>query len=174
MTPETIAEKVQYLLDRAEITDVIGKYALGMDTRDWELYRSVWTDEVVLDFSELELYDKPFEAMRAEDWVRALRAFFADMPQSQHVKVPVSFAIDGDRAVVLAIMQGKHWMPTPTGGPMQTVVGYYRDELVRTSEGWKIHSLKELVHWNEGNAHVLDANLEKLFEVLREVNSGVV
>lgn len=174
MTLETMEEKVQHLLDRAQITDVIGRYSYGMDSRDWELYRSAWTDEIALDFSELELYEKPIETIRADDWVCALQAFFADMPQSQHVKVPVSFEIDGDKAVVLAVMQGKHWMPTSTGGPTQTVVGYYRDELVRTPEGWKICALKELVHWNEGNSHVLDENLGKLLKVLREVNSSLV
>ena len=48
---------------------------------------------------------------------------------------------------------GELWCRSPSA-----MVGYYRDEFVRTEEGWKLKGLKELVHWNEGNAHVLDAN----------------
>jgi hypothetical protein len=43
--------------------------------------------------------------------------------------------------------------------------------LVRAWEGWKLKGLKELVHWNEGNAHVLDANLRELSAVLKEVGA---
>jgi hypothetical protein len=164
----TLEDKVNYLLDRAEITDVINNYCYGMDSRDWELYRSCWVDEITLDFTELELFDKPMPTIKADHWVKGLAAFFAAMPQSQHIKYPSQWEFDGDRATVLAIMQGKHWMPSTTGGPIQTVVGYYRDEFVRTEDGWKLCGLKELVHWNEGNAHVLDANLEAMFKVLRE------
>jgi hypothetical protein len=167
----SLEEKVDHLLDRAEITDVIGAYCYGMDSRDWELYRSCWVDEIALDFTELELYEEPMPTIATDDWVRALAAFFKNMPRSQHVKYPSRWELDGDEATVLSIMQGKHWMPTDTGGPVQTVVGYYRDEFVRTEEGWKLKGLKELVHWNEGNAHVLDANLRELLAVLKEVGS---
>ncbi|MBS1862906.1 MAG: nuclear transport factor 2 family protein [Actinobacteria bacterium] len=166
---DSLEEKVGYLLDRAEITDVINSYCYGMDSRDWQLYRSCWVEEIALDFTELELYEEPMPTIAADDWVRALAAFFAEMPQSQHIKYPSRWDLRGDEATVLSIMQGKHWMPTETGGPIQTVVGYYRDEFVRTEEGWKLCGLKELVHWNEGNSHVLDANLRNLLAVLKEV-----
>ena len=171
MASEAPEADVRRLLDRAEIADVIGAYCYGMDSRDWELYRSCWTERIALDFTELELYEEPMPTIAADDWVRALAAFFAEMPQSQHLKFPVRYEFDasGDAATVLAIMQGKHWMPTTTGGPIQTVVGYYRDEFVRTEDGWKLCGLKELVHWNEGNAHVLDDNLRRLLDVLREL-----
>jgi SnoaL-like domain len=170
MQAGTLEEKVNNLLDRAEIDDVIGRYTYGMDSRDWELYRSAWTDEISLDFTELWA-DKDMGRIRADDWVQALQAFFSDIPQSQHLKMPVSYEFDGDRATVLAIMQGKHWMPTSTGGPLQTVVGYYRDEFVRTPDGWRLSGLKELVHWNEGNAHVLDDNIRNLRRVLEELRT---
>jgi hypothetical protein len=60
-------------------------------------------------------------------------------------------------------------MPNSTGGPLQTVVGYYRDEFVRTENGWKMSGMKELVYWNEGNGHVLVDNLQRMLAVLKEV-----
>lgn len=39
------------LIARAEISDCVHKYATGLDRRDWKLIRSIFTDEVHLDFS---------------------------------------------------------------------------------------------------------------------------
>jgi hypothetical protein len=166
---DSLEAKVDYLIDRAEINDVIQRYCYGMDSRDWDLYRSCWVDEIALDFTELELFDKPMPTIKADDWVKGLSQFFANMPQSQHIKYPSQWDFRGDEATILSVMQGKHWMPTETGGPIQTVVGYYRDDFVRTDGGWKMNGMKELVHWNEGNSHVLDANLEQMFKVLKEL-----
>ena len=43
------AARLGELLDRADITDVIGRYCFGMDSRDWEMYRGAWTDEMKTD-----------------------------------------------------------------------------------------------------------------------------
>jgi len=37
--------KLQLLLDRAEISDVQLRYATGLDSRDWPLFRSCFTNE---------------------------------------------------------------------------------------------------------------------------------
>jgi SnoaL-like domain len=172
MKLQTLQEKVTYLLDRAQIADVIGCYVRGLDSRDWDLYRSCWTDEITFDFSELELLDEPLTKIHADDWVAVQKSFFTGLPQSQHVKIPIRYDIDGDKAVVLALMQGKHSMPTPTGGPIQMVVGYYRDDFLRTPAGWKMSGLKALIHWNEGNAHVIDENLRRMIVVLKDIYHG--
>ncbi|HTR75218.1 MAG TPA: nuclear transport factor 2 family protein [Solirubrobacterales bacterium] len=167
---DSLEAKVEYLLDRAEITDVINRYCYGMDSRNWELYRSCWVDEIMLDLTELEaFFDEPVESLKADDYVKSLVAFFDNLPQSQHMKIPSQWEFDGDKATVLSLMQGKHWMPTNTGGPIQTVVGYYRDDFVKTPDGWKMCGMKELVHWNEGNSHVLDVNIDEMTRVLKEV-----
>jgi len=38
--------QLQFLLDRAAISDVLIRYATGVDTRDWPLLRSCFTDEI--------------------------------------------------------------------------------------------------------------------------------
>jgi hypothetical protein len=45
--------KLQLLLDRAEISDVQLRYATGLDSRDWPLFRSCFTDEVETDFTSV-------------------------------------------------------------------------------------------------------------------------
>jgi len=173
MTGATDAENVRRLLDRAEIADVIGAYCYGMDSRDWDLYRSCWTDEVELNFPQLD--DAPMPTIAADDWVRSVATFFTALPKSQHISYPVryEFAADGDSATVIALLHARHWMLTDTGGPVQAVVGYYENYFVRTAAGWKMSGMKETVYWNEGNSHVLDVPVSRSLEVLKELGLPV-
>ena len=40
---------LQTLADRIEIRDVLTRYCHGIDRGDWEMYRSVFTDDAVID-----------------------------------------------------------------------------------------------------------------------------
>ena len=44
----TDQENVRLLLDRAEIGEVIYRYAIGADRRDAEMFASVFTDELIV------------------------------------------------------------------------------------------------------------------------------
>lgn len=163
-----LERKVRYLVDRAEITDVMGRYCLGMDLRDWDMYRSCWAEQVNFDVGDFEFDERPFDNLGVDDWIAGLKAFFSGLESSQHVKYPVSFDFAGDRATVYAIMQGKHWMPHSAGEPLQTVVGYYDEVYVRTPQGWKMSSSREKLHWNEGNYAIIERNMPAMFAALRE------
>ena len=41
-----MSDDLTYLRARADLTDLINKYATGIDTRNWALYRSIFADEV--------------------------------------------------------------------------------------------------------------------------------
>ncbi|WP_082594521.1 nuclear transport factor 2 family protein [Sphingomonas sp. Root710] len=168
--PETMESMIRTLADRAELSDVIGRYTYGMDSRDWDLYRSAWIDGEIY-FKANDVNFTPGEVARyhISDWMDAIKALFETMPHSQHLKTPVSFDIRGDEAMVLCILQGKHWMPNKHGGPVQTVVGYYKDDFVRTADGWRMRGCEEVIYWNEGNSHVLDENVKNMYAVLAAV-----
>lgn len=165
--PTSLEQQVRYLLDRAEIADVMGRYCLGMDLRDWAMYRSCWTADVSFDVDDFGFADGPAGPLGIDDWIASLQAFFARLERSQHVKYPVSYTFDGDSAEVYAVMQGKHWHSEATGGPLQTVVGYYRDTYLRTPDGWKMSASKEVLFWNEGNFAVIEPGLDDMFAALR-------
>ncbi|MGO4689655.1 nuclear transport factor 2 family protein [Glaciibacter sp. 2TAF33] len=165
------ADRMGELLDRADITDVIGRYCFGMDSRDWEMYRGAWTDEMKTDLIELSGSQVGRTTISTDDWVEALKAFFSEMEFSQHLKTPVAFEFDEtrDNATVLSVMQGKHWASTRTGEHISTTVGYYRDTFTRTDDGWRMTSLKELVGWHEGNVFIVSNGQRKLIAKLSEL-----
>ena len=42
---------VQALADRLAIHELLARYARGVDEKDWELYRSVFTEDATIDYS---------------------------------------------------------------------------------------------------------------------------
>ena len=72
------------------------EYALGIDTRDWDLYRSIFTDEITMDFSSYS--GQPAAPMSADAWVNACKVVFTGLDATQHVMSNPMVDIDGDRA----------------------------------------------------------------------------
>ena len=67
---------------RAAITDVQHRYALGIDTRDWDLYRSVFVERVRFDFTAW--HGGAAEELAADEWVARARARQSGFHGTQH------------------------------------------------------------------------------------------
>ena len=150
----TTEERLQLLLDREEIGLVLTNYALSFDARDWELQRSVFTDEVEMDFSAS--IGDGLATMMADDWVAGVRPFFEALEATQHIAMPLSIEVDGDEAYARSMLHAQHYLPNEQGAPVQTMVGHYDNWLVRTEEGWKVRKMVQHVSWNEGNWYVFE------------------
>ena len=149
-----IEARLQYLLDREEIAQVIVNYGYAFDMRDWALHRSVFTDEIEMDFSAS--IGDGLVTMAADDWVDAVRPFFEALDGTQHIAMPLAIEIDGDDAYVRSMLHAQHYLPNNRGGAVQTMVGYYDNWLVRTDDGWKIRRMVQHIAWNEGNWYVFE------------------
>jgi hypothetical protein len=120
--------------DRLAISEALDDYALGVDERDWDLAKSVFTADAALDYTA---FGGP-KGSRDEviDWIGAAVGNFA---MSQHLITNRRIAVDGDTASVTAELLAPMGMPAGEG--KMTVLltgGCYRDTFVRTPDGWKI------------------------------------
>lgn len=43
---------VQAVADKLEIDEQLARYARGVDTHDWDLWKSVFTEDAVVDYSQ--------------------------------------------------------------------------------------------------------------------------
>lgn len=152
--PKTNEEKIQYLMDREEIGQQIIHYGLSFDRRDWELHRSVFTEEIQMDFSAS--IGDGMTTMKADDWVASVKPFFENLKATQHIGIPLSIQIDGDEAYVISLLRATHYLPNEKGNPTQAMVGYYENWLRRTDKGWKIFKIVQHIDWNEGNYYVFE------------------
>lgn len=145
--------RLRRLLDRADISDVQLRYATGTDSHDWELFRSCFTDEVEVDFSDG--FGQPVVRIEADDWVKGTAPRMESFKATQHV-----ITFDGDdHATCVAYVRASHHNPTSTGDSDQTVYGYYTNRFERTSSGWRIARVKLTALWMTGNFGIFQTAL---------------
>ncbi len=128
----SVEAKVEYLLDRAELTDVVTAYAYSVDTRDWALHASIFTPDY--EINNNGAFRKQTVAQRCEMLVK----FFAGHEATQHLIVPLTFAITGDTAYLTASMHARHFHSNGDPEKNTLLFGQYEFWCQRTAEGWKI------------------------------------
>lgn len=149
----TDADKLQRLWDERAITHVMLDFGRALDTGDWALYRSTFTDTILVDFKRLTGSDEIL--VSADDWTR-----FADLilsPVRRHHSYG-NFRIDvqGDRAHALVYHTSRHWKPTDMGVSEYNQYGWYDVHFVCQGERWKIARIKHDFQWVSGNNALFD------------------
>ncbi len=132
--------EVQRVGDELEITALVNRYARAVDTHDWSLYRSVFTEDAVIDYSSAGAIVGTRDEVA--DW---LSQAFSALPMSMHYITNVESEIEGDAARVRAMFYNP--MQLPGTSELSYCGGYYHHEMVRTTDGWRSRSLREENVW---------------------------
>ncbi|GAB92669.1 nuclear transport factor 2 family protein [Gordonia rhizosphera] len=132
---------IQQIRDELEIAALLRTYARGVDSRDWALWRSVFTENAVVDYTSAP---HGFAGGRDEvaDW---LAENFGVLPMSQHYITNIDAEIDGDSAKVCAMFYNPMQLPGVKG--LSFCGGYYHHDLVRTESGWRSSRMVEENVW---------------------------
>ena len=127
--------------DQLEIERLLTRYARAVDTKDWDLYRSLFTDDARIDYSSA-----PFGiAGTREEVIAWLSQNLAFMQMTMHYITNVEADVTGDAADVRA--QFYNPMQIPGFTDLSYCGGYYHHQLVRTVDGWRSQSLTEENIW---------------------------
>ncbi|MCV7172512.1 MULTISPECIES: nuclear transport factor 2 family protein [Mycolicibacterium] len=118
------------LEDRLDITDVLVRYATGIDRRDWPLFRTVFTDDCVLDYGEIGSWDGIDAVADFMEQTHAMAGHTLHRMSNQAI------AVDGDTASARSYVDALIMSADNTSGV--NAVGFYDDDLTRTAEGWRI------------------------------------
>jgi 3-phenylpropionate/cinnamic acid dioxygenase small subunit len=135
---------LQTLADRLEINDLLTRYAHSVDSKDWALYRSVFTDDAFIDYESAGGIKGDREEVA--NWLEKTMAGF---PMTQHLISNIDVKIEGDRASVRAMFYNPMGMPS---GKTFWCGGFYNHSLVRTADGWKSERLIEESSWFDRQA----------------------
>jgi 3-phenylpropionate/cinnamic acid dioxygenase small subunit len=131
---------LEELRDKIEIQELLARYARGVDTKDWALYRSVFTPQASIDYRSAGGTAGPRDEVAA--W---LEQAFQTIGMTQHFVTNVEIDLDGNRAKVRAMFYNP--MQLPGLAELSYCGGYYHHDLVRTPEGWKSERLVEENLW---------------------------
>jgi SnoaL-like domain len=131
---------LQEVSDRIEIDDLLTRYATAVDTRQWDLYSTCFTEDAFIDYTSAGGVKGQLPEVRA--WLEKTMPIF---PMSQHAVLNRDIRIAGDTATCRSIFYNPMALPgeAPRPGeesPRKLFIegGYYNDELVRTPDGWRI------------------------------------
>jgi 3-phenylpropionate/cinnamic acid dioxygenase small subunit len=116
--------------DRQDISEVLLRYATGIDRREWPLFRTAFTDDCELDYGEIGTWHG----------VDAVTAFMetshAMAGHTMHRLTNQVITVDGDRAEARTYVDGLIMFGEAGSGV--NAIGFYDDEIVRTEGGWRI------------------------------------
>jgi hypothetical protein len=136
----------QLLVDRAAITDVTIRYCWALDTKDWAVLDSVFTEDANGDLLE-DVVGRVAIKKRVE-------TALSHMDETQHLISNHQIVVRGDTATCRCYLQAQHVRKAAHGGPNFIIAGRYEDELKRTADGWRITFRRLVVMWTDGNPGV--------------------
>lgn len=118
--------------DRTAIADTLIRYASGIDQRDWPLFRTCFTEDVVAE------YDTMGTLEGLDTFVDVFEPAHAPMGPTFHRISNIVIEVDGDRAKARSYVHAVLVTSPESQDNWVDVVGSYEDELVRTADGWRI------------------------------------
>ncbi|OBB68556.1 MULTISPECIES: nuclear transport factor 2 family protein [unclassified Mycobacterium] len=116
--------------DRQDISELLVRYATGIDRRDWPLFRSVFTANCELDYGEIGSWTGVDAVADFMERVHALAG------HTLHRLTNQAITVDGDRATARTYIDGLIMAADNNSGV--NAIGFYDDEIVRTPDGWRI------------------------------------
>jgi hypothetical protein len=138
--PASSEDRLQWLVDRAEIAELLVGYAGCIDRRDWIGLQGCYTEDGVMRHGDASV---PRE--RVPDLSEQILAGCAS---SHHLVGDPSIDIEGDTARTHSHYIATHVSDGTTvkrqGG------GWYDCELRRTEHGWKFTSVRSQTAWRTG------------------------
>jgi SnoaL-like domain len=144
--------------DHQQITELVYTYAIGIDTRNWSRYRSIFADEVAIDFTSYS--GGRAATVSADAWLSRVKPVFTGLAATQHSMTNPIVSIEGERATCTMYMQAFHALEPSTVAPTTddnsfTIGGYYTDTVARLSGEWLVTAVTLTVLWRRGNESIM-------------------
>ena len=122
--------------DQAQIGDILVRYATGVDRRDWNLFRTCWTADVVADYGAIGRFSG-IDAL-TDFMVASHDAMGPTHHRLSNFVIDVGVGGDPDRADARSYVHAVLIATPGDPGSWIDAVGHYDDTFVRTGDGWRI------------------------------------
>lgn len=136
---------------RTEISEVIYRFSRALDSQDWVLLRSCFTDELFVDYADFRQQEPT--RISADEFVTQ-RSFGLSGLKTQHLSSNHEITIRGEQAVCLSTSVIYRLDPEMKAENSFDTHCQYEHSLIKTSEGWKVNAIRQRVIWSVGNPEV--------------------
>jgi len=135
--------------DRLDVIDTVYRFAAAIDARDWSGYRSVFTEEITIDYSSYRT--DSVGTLAADAWVARAMKLFPGLDASQHCLFNPRATVEDAEATCTSYLRAEHALD----GMLYTIGGHYIHRLQREADGWLINHVALRVAWTQGDSAVL-------------------
>lgn len=135
--------------DRAEVEELLIRYTMSVDLRDWTLFRSCFGERVRVRFDPA-VVEAPEGPIAPEEWAVFASVHHDTAASAQHYYSIYSIRLDSGQAEAVMCYRAGQGGGVDEGPFSHTI--YYTYRCRRGPEGWKI---------DEISAHTLPAGLEQ-------------
>jgi hypothetical protein len=133
--------------DRIEINDLLIRYTVAIDKKDYGLLDRCFTRDAHLDYTSAGGIAGDYPKVRA--W---LEKALAPFPMTVHYVTNSVVDLDGDEATArTAVLNPMGFQDADGAMHTFTVGAYYNDRLVRTADGWRIRERVEESAYMDGD-----------------------
>lgn len=153
-------EAIRWLVDRVEITDTVTCWGTALDTRDWDLFGSIITDPIEMEYPT----NVGSQTFSRDDLIEMATPFFDRLDATQHLITNLRITIDGDEATCVSALYAEHHIASQGESSVQRQIGFYVNHL-RREDRWRIWRSEQHVRWHEGNEAIYDYMQGRLAEL---------
>ena len=136
--------------DQDQIKELMVRYGAAIDARDVELLRSCFTPDAVV------CYIGFADELRGAD---ALVGFLSEavfkLDATHHMFMNFTIECDGQSGWFTCSVHAQHVLQRAPAGPLFTVGGAYRNEVIRTVDGWRMTQANLKPIWTSGNPEIV-------------------
>ena len=140
----TEAEQLRWLVDRAEITDLLARFAQATDDKDFTTLAACFAADGVI--------VAPFRHnhIKQDEIATAVEEILEPFEVTQHFVGRFIIDIDGDQATARHTVIATHVHRTAESGRHADIGGTYYTSFRRLAEGWRLTSLDLRFAFSDG------------------------
>lgn len=146
-------QQLNELVAKQAIQEVELRFAQSLDTKNWELASTLFTDHVKADFSA---YGIPAKTMKKEELIGLFQySFRNEQLITEHLYTNFLIEVSGKTATCRFNFVGNHYVKGLEGGDDFYLFAQYDDKLEQTENGWKIGERTLAIFYTKGNGAML-------------------
>lgn len=138
-----------YLYDVYEISQVLYRYTVAIDSRAYELFDQCFTADATIELAGMGV-------MTRDGYRDIARNNLVNFDATQHTISNPSITVDGDTARSRSYFTAQHVKNALAPKPFMIIGGWYDDVFARVKGVWLITSRTGTALWFDGNPAVLD------------------
>lgn len=141
--PIGLEDRLQWLIDRAEIADKLTDYARSADTKDWPAIAGLFTADGVV--------ESPLGSFPAQEYPRYAASLMEPFWATHHTIANHAVTVEGDRAQSRAYLQAIHLTEPADPSRHADIGGWYDHDWVRVDGRWRMSRMVLAFVWTDGD-----------------------